>query len=125
MDGVLAHRERRAAHIGRSEVDERLTELALRFRPAPRHRAPGIAGLPHAEEPHPLEAVGGEAIEVGVRDIVERRRASQRFADLVEPRARVDLIERRESAQRASTAFLALPAYFFADLSSDTARACA
>jgi hypothetical protein len=105
MHDVLANRKRRAAHVGRPEIDERLTVLGLPLRPAPRYRAPGIARLPHAEEPHPLEAVGGDAVEVGVRDVVEARRSAERLTDLVEARASIDLIERRESAQRVSTAF--------------------
>jgi hypothetical protein len=60
--------------------------------------------LPHAQEVDPVEAAG-EAIELGVGEVVEGRRPAERLADLVEPRASVDLVERRESTQREPPGF--------------------
>ena len=48
--------------------------------------APGRAGLPDAEQPDPVEPVVGDLVERGVGHVVERRRPTERHAELVEPR---------------------------------------
>jgi len=55
----------------------------------------GFARLPHAQQPHPVEAIARHGVEPGVGHIVERRRTLERPAALVKPRARVHLIEQR------------------------------
>jgi len=143
---VVANGEGRPDDVLGREVGQQLPMLGLQLGYPQRDRAPGVARLPHAEQPHPTRSRRRHAVKVDVRNIVERCRPPEHLADLVEPRSRVDLIERRKPAQRASIAFprvssidsapcdpnismrverAAAGAYFLPDLSSDTASACA
>ena len=62
---------------------------------APGDLLPGRAGLPDAQEPDPVEAHLGQAVELGVRNVVQRRRPAERAGQLRQPDAGVDLVERR------------------------------
>ena len=105
MHDVVANGEGRSDDVLRREVGQQLPKLGPQLGYPQRDRASGVARLPHSEKPHPLEASARDAVEVGVTEIVERCRSPEQLADLEEPGSRVDLIERRKPAQRASTAF--------------------
>ena len=49
---------------------------------------------PHAEEPDPVEPHAGHAVQVGVRNVVQRRGPAQDSGPLRQPDAGVDLVER-------------------------------
>ncbi len=105
VDPVVADREAGAADVRLAEVGQDAPVLGppplVRGRDAPRR----LARLPDAEEPDEVEAVRREAVELGVGDVVERRRPSERRGELGQPDPRVDLEERgvtRAGHRRAS-----------------------
>jgi len=95
MDDVVDHRERRAGHVVRPVVDEDVSVFRLPLGLAERHFAAGVSRLPHAEEPHPVEPVGGDPVELGVGQVVQRGRPPDPLAMVGQSRTSVDLQEGR------------------------------
>src|SRR5438445_2107878 len=60
-----------------------------------RHLTSGLARLPDAEEPDPIEAVGGDFVERGVGDVVKSRGPSEGYTELAQPDSGIDLISPR------------------------------
>ena len=95
MHGVAGDREAGAGDVLLAQVRQRLLELLPPLAIGARHPLPGRPGLPHAQEPDPVEPHLGQAVQLGVRHVVQRGRPAQRSGQLRQPDARVDLIERR------------------------------
>jgi hypothetical protein len=76
VDAVVAHSETRAAHVGLAEVRQDAPVFRAPLRIRRRNAARGLARLPDAEQPHEVEPVAGERVELLVRDVVQRRGAS-------------------------------------------------
>ena len=89
------------------QVGQCLLELPPPIGIAPRDPLPGLAGLPDAEEPDPVETHLGQAVQFGVRDIIQGRRPPQLAGQFRQPDARIDLIERRIAGMSGGSAFLA------------------
>ena len=66
----------------------------------------GLTGLPYAEEPDPVEALGDDPVEIGVGE--SSRVAAECLTTLVQPRARVDLVERGMRRAAAAHAYWAV-----------------
>ena len=78
-----------------AQVRQRLLEFPAPLRVAARDLLPRRAGLPDAQEPDPVEAHLGQAVQLGVGNVVQRGRPAQGLGQLRQPDARVDLIQRR------------------------------
>ena len=59
-------------------------------------RCAGGPGLPDAQQPDPVEAHRGQAVQLGVRDVVQRGGPAERARQLGQPDAGVDLVQRRD-----------------------------
>ena len=98
---VAGDRETGAGDVLLAQVRQRLLELAaplgIRARDLLRRRA----GLPDAEEPDPVETHLGQAIQLGVGNIIQRGGAAQLLGQFRQPDARVDLIEQRIATMRS------------------------
>src|SRR5258705_14011081 len=77
-----------------AKIGRRLLNLSPPLRVGPGDALPCGTGLPDAQEPEPVEAHPGKAIQFGVRNVVQRGPAAESVRQLREPDARVDLIER-------------------------------
>ena len=60
-----------------AQVGQRLLELLAPLGIAARDLLPRRAGLPDAQEPDPVEAHLGQAVQFGVGNVVQRRRPAQ------------------------------------------------
>ena len=78
MDGVACDGEPGAGDVFLAQVRQRLLELLAPSGIAARDRLRRRAGLPDAQEPDPVEAHLGQAIQLGVRNVVQRRAPAQR-----------------------------------------------
>ena len=94
VDPVVPDGEAGAADVFLAEVGEDAPVLGEPLGVRPRDAPGRLAGLPDAEEPDEVEPVGGEAVELRVGDVVERRLSPQRGGELREPDPRVDLEQR-------------------------------
>ena len=77
MDRVAGDREARASDVFLAQIRERLLEFAAPLGIVPRDLLCTRTGLPDAQEPDPVETHLGQAIQFGVRDIVQRGRPAQ------------------------------------------------
>ena len=94
MHRVAGDRETGTRDVFFSQVRKRVLELATPFGIGTRYPLARCTCAPDAQEPDPIETCRCETIEVGVRNVVERRVPPQRPGQRHEPDARVDLIER-------------------------------
>ena len=78
-----------------TEVGQGLLELLPPPGVLPRRLLPGRARAPHAEEPDPVEPHAGYAIQVRIRNVIQRGRSAQGPGSLRQPDAGVDLVEGR------------------------------
>ena len=76
------------------QIRQRLAELGQPLRLASRHALGRRTGLPHAQQPDPVEAATGQTIEIRVGNVVERGRPPEPTSELGEPYSRVDLKKR-------------------------------
>jgi hypothetical protein len=83
--GVTRDGKTRSAHVALVGIGQDSAALGQRS------RAPRLASLPHAQEPHPVETLGRQAVQLAVRHVAERGRT----AEFVQKQARMDLFERR------------------------------
>src|SRR5262245_16324307 len=93
MNGVTLNRIGRRADILVSQVREK---LPIRLAPVGvlKHDLPAcLATAPDTHEPEPLKALRGDCIEVGVAYLIERRGASRTARHVVQPVARVHLVQ--------------------------------
>src|SRR5215471_14633626 len=95
MHRVARDRESGTGDVRFLEIGKGLLELFSPLGVGARYSLSRFARLPDAQEPDPVESRGGEAIQLAVGNVVERRRPAQGLGQRVEPYARVDLIERR------------------------------
>ena len=95
MDGVALDGEPRSADVVIPEVRERVGEFASPFGIRARDRLRRRPRLPHAQEPDPVETRLGQAVELGVRNVIQRRALAQRVRQLGQPDTGVDLVQRR------------------------------
>ena len=93
-DGIGGDRESGAADVRLAQVRQRLLEFPPPLAVLARHPPAGLARTPHAQQPDPVEARAAPAVQLGVRNVVERGRPPQRTGQLRQPDARVDLVER-------------------------------
>ncbi len=91
---VAGDREPGAGDVFLAQVRQRLLEFACATRHCCANLLAGRAGLPDAEEPDPVETHLGQAIQLGVGNVIQRRGPAQLPGQLGQPDARVDLIER-------------------------------
>ena len=91
---VAGDREPGAGDVVIAEVRQRLLELFPPLGILPRCPLPGLSRSPDAEEPDPVEPHAGDAVQVGVGNVVQRRGPAQRPRPLRQPDAGVDLIQR-------------------------------
>ncbi len=99
VDGVGGDGERRSGDVLVAQVGQHAPALLDHLDVGARDGAPRGAGLPDPEEPDPAEPAGGDLVEHGVVDVVERRPPPERDAALVQRHARVDLVQRRIGGQ--------------------------
>jgi hypothetical protein len=78
MHYVAGDRKSRARDIVLGEVRERRFEFPSPLRIGARRALTGEPGSPHAQQPDPVEPHHGDAIEVGVRDVVQRGGTAER-----------------------------------------------
>ncbi len=71
-DPIGSDRKTRTADVVLGQIGQSRVELGSPFWVAARHRAPGSADLPHAQQPNPIETLRGKAIDRRVVDIGER-----------------------------------------------------
>ena len=95
MDGVALDGEPGAGDVFVLQVRQRFGELATPLGIRARDRLRRRAGLPHAQEPDPVEAQLGQAVQLGVRNVIQRRALAQSAGQLGQPDAGVDLVQRR------------------------------
>ena len=91
---IADNRETRAGDVFLTQIRQRLLEFLAQFGNGTRYPLARCTCAPDAQEPDPIETCRCETIEVGVRNVVERRVPPQRSGQRREPDARVDLIER-------------------------------
>jgi hypothetical protein len=95
MHGVAVDREPRAADVVVAEVRqgfrELMTPLGIDEGDRPRRRT----GLPDAQEPDPVDTLLGQAVQLGVRHVVEGRALAPGTRQLGQPDAAVDLVQGR------------------------------
>ena len=94
VNTVVANREAGAADVFVSEVLQDAAVLGEPVGMRSRHASRRLARLPDTKEPDDVEPVGGQPIEFGIRDVVERGVSPQRGREFREPDPRVDLEER-------------------------------
>ena len=73
MNRVAPDSEPGAGDVVVREIRQRIGEFAAPSGMRARNCLGRRAGLPHAQQPDPVEAQLGEAIQFGIRNIVERR----------------------------------------------------
>ena len=95
VNRVARDGEARAGDVLLAQIRQRLLELPAPLGVGARDALPRRPGLPDAEEPDPVESHPGEPVELGVRDVIERRPPAETLRQLRQPDPRVDLVERR------------------------------
>ena len=83
-----------------AQVGQRLLKFLAPLGIAARNPLPSRAGLPDTQEPDPVEAHLGQAIQLGVGNIVQGRRSTKVPKQLGQPHASVDLIQQWIGRQR-------------------------
>src|SRR3989441_13317852 len=115
MHRVAGDREPRTRNILLAQVRESVLKLPAPFRIASRNSPARFARLPHAEEPDPVEAHLRDAVQLDVRNVVERGRPPDAAGQLCQPDPGVDLEQRRIAVAHhgfsaaSSSAWAALP----------------
>ena len=94
MHRVAGDREAGAGDVLLAQVRQRLLKFPAPLRIAARDLLRRQAGLPDAQEPDPVEPHLGQAVQLGVGNVVQRRRPAQRPGQLRQPDAGVDLVQR-------------------------------
>src|SRR6185369_17168979 len=92
--------ETRARNVIIRQITQRFVKFAAPIGVGARDFLGCWSGLPNAEEPNPIEAHFGEAIELGIGNIVECRNSAQLSRQLRQPNTGVDLIQRRIAGRR-------------------------
>ena len=93
MDRIAGNGKSGTGNILRTEVRQRLLKLLAPFWVTARDPLSSRPRLPHAQEPYPVEAEFGQAIQFGLRNVIQCGRSAQRPRQLRQPDARVDLIK--------------------------------
>src|SRR5438445_284999 len=112
---VPGDREPRAGNVLIAQVRESFFEFPPPFGVGPRDSLADCARLPHAQEPDPVEAHLGDAVQLGVGNVVERGRPASGTEQLGQPHSGVDLKQRRVPGVRhglcptTSSAYCVLP----------------
>ena len=107
VDLVAADAVGRADHVGVGEVGQRGVERRHLLGRVERQLHAGRAALPHAHQPHGVDAGRRHLVPLGGGDVGERRRDAGPLADVVEPGRRVELVDDRVGRPRL-TGFIAL-----------------
>src|SRR5262249_34758455 len=97
---VAGYREPRTGNILLTQVRERFLKLPAPFRIASRHSLARFTRLPHAQEPDPVEAHLRDAVQLDVRNVVERGPSPDDARQLRQPHPGVDLEQRRIAVAR-------------------------
>src|SRR5437879_3810057 len=95
MHGVFLDRERRTGDVFSAEVRQHKRVFLAPLRLRKGNLPPGLPRLPDAEQPDPIETEAGNVVECLVGNIVQIRRTARFLRELAQPKARVDLVERR------------------------------
>ncbi len=95
VQGVARDRKGRAADVGLGKIRQRCLKLLQPLRVTQGHLASGRAGLPEAQEPDVIEALGSHLVEKGIGDIGQGSRTPQRVGQLPEPHPGVYLVQGR------------------------------
>src|SRR3989442_610485 len=95
---VAGDREPRTGNVLFAQVREGVLEFPAPLRIASRNSLARFTRLPHAQEPDPVEAHLRDAVQLDVRNVVERGRPSDDAGQLGQPDPGVDLEQRREAA---------------------------
>ena len=95
VDRIVRDGEPRAENVLVRQVGQGFLEFPLPLGVAPRDFPAGRARLPDAEQPNPIEAQRGHAVQLGVGNVVQGGRAADVFRQLGHPDASVDLVKRR------------------------------
>ena len=95
MDGVAGDRESGAGDVFLSQVWQRLLKFATPLGIARETCCARRPGLPDAEEPDPIKTHLGQAVQFGVRNVIQCRGSAQLLRQFRQPDAGVDLIEGR------------------------------
>ena len=77
MHRVAGDGEPGAGDVLLAQVGQGLLELSPPLGIAPGDLLPGRAGLPDAQEPDPVEPHLGQAVQFGVRNVIQGRRPAQ------------------------------------------------
>ena len=99
MHGIAGNRETGACNILLAQVRQRFLELLSQFAIGARNALSRLAGTPNAQEPDPVEPRLREAVQGGVRNVVQRRCMPEIPAEFRQPDARIDLVERGRTQQ--------------------------
>ena len=83
MHRVAGDRKAGAGDVLLAQVGQRLLELLSPLGVGARHPLAGRPGLPDAQEPDPVEPHPGHAVQLGVGNVVQRRRPAQGPGQLV------------------------------------------
>ena len=94
MDGVVLDGEPRAGDVFLSQVRQRLLKVPAPLGVGARDRLRRRAGLPHAQEPDPVKPQLGQAVQLGVRNVVQGGAPAELLGQLGQPDAGVDLVQR-------------------------------
>ena len=100
VDVIVANRKARPGDVGVAEVRQHPVILRHPLGMGHRHLACRLAGLPDAQEPDQIEAIGCEPIELSIAHVVQRRRAAERGRQFGQADAGVDLEERGIASRR-------------------------
>ena len=95
VDLVAADAVGRADHVGVVEIGQGGVERRHLLGRFERQLHAGRAALPHAHQPHGVDARRRHPVPLGGGDVGERRRDAGPLADVVEPRRRVQLVDDR------------------------------
>ena len=93
VDDVVAHAVRRADHVLGAEVRQRRAVAGVETGILERDVQAGRAALPHAHEPHRVDAQRGERVPGRARHLVEPQRAAPVAPEPLEPHRGVDLVD--------------------------------
>ena len=93
-DTISSDRESRARNVVFAQVRQRFLEFLAPLGVRARHAPAGRPDLPNRQEPDPVEADARKAVELAVRNIIERCRPAECARKLRQPHTRVDLVKR-------------------------------
>jgi len=93
IDGVAGDREPGAGDVVVGQVGQGVQEFPAPLRVGARHLPPGRAGLPDAQQPHPVEPQVGHPVERAVGDVGQGGRAPEGARHFAQPDPGIDLVE--------------------------------